>query len=414
MYKLSPDNRIEIFSGFGLLSVLLLSAFFTLEDKIFYRFFIGLGFGYALVKASLGFAGSVNKLSRTGSASVAKALMIMFVFTALLSAFFLYNNESLYTLRLNPINLGLIVGGLLFGVGMAFSSCCATGSLTDLAAGFSRAAVTIFFFTIGVFLGFSFQGNASWVKDSWLTSQTGIEGRGGVFLPDLFAFDGFNGYAVSMLITVLLALFVVYLAKRYEAIQKQKGVCAVTPNTQENQNTKLTLFEKLFLAPWELRTSITVIALLFVLLLWLTGKGWSASSVFGLWFAKLLMLFGVDAQTLSEFTSRSLEFFTIPLLQNATSVQNFGIIFGAIFALMLAGTFGEKFMAGLKISTKGMFIYAIGGLMMGFGTRLSNGCNVGALYTPIAEFSLSGWFYLIIVAAGGFGGNWFMKKYGYS
>ena len=411
MYKLTQDNRTEIFLGFGLLFVLILSAFFTLEINIFYRFLIGLGFGYALVKASLGFAGSVNKLTRTGSASVATALMLMFVLTALLSAFFLYNNDADYALRLNPINLGLIAGGFLFGVGMAFSSCCATGSLTDLAAGFSRAAVTIFFFTIGVFLGFPLQGKASWVKESWLTSETGAEGRGGVFLPDLFAFDGFNGYLVSMVITVLLALFVIYLAKRYEAVQKENAACDVAPQTEKNQNSSMTVFEKVFLAPWKLSTSITVIALLFVLLMWFTGKGWSATSVFGLWFAKVLMFFGLDAQTLSTFTSRSVDFFTTPLLENATSVQNIGIIFGAVFALMLAGTFGEKFLAGLKISSKGILLYAFGGFIMGFGTRLSNGCNVGALYTPIAEFSLSGWFYLIVVATGGFAGNILLKKY---
>ena len=291
MYKLSDENRTEIYLGFGLLLVVILSAYLTLEINIFYRFLIGLGFGYALVKASLGFAGSVNKLSRIGSASVATALMLMFVLTALLSAFFLYDNESLYTLRLNHINLGLISGGFLFGVGMAFSSCCATGSLTDLAAGFSRATVTIFFFTIGVFLGFSFQGESSWVKNSWFTSATGSEGKGGIFLPDLFKFDGFNGYLVSMFITLLLALFVIYLARRYEDIQKTKGLCAVTPNTSKSQNSTMTLFEKIFLAPWKLSTSITVIALLFMLLLWFTGKGWSATSVFGLWFAKILMFF---------------------------------------------------------------------------------------------------------------------------
>jgi len=69
-------------------------------------------------------------------------------------------------------------------------------------------------------------------------------------------------------------------------------------------------------------------------------------------------------------------------------------------------------MAGLKISLRGLIIFAIGGFMMGFGTRLSNGCNVGALYTPIAQFSLSGWFYLIVVATGGFIGNWLIKQYG--
>lgn len=410
MYKLNTENRTEIILGFLLLFTLLGAAYTVLDMQIFYRFLIGLGFGYALVKASLGFAGSVNKLSRTGSASVAKALMLMFVLTALLSAFLLYNHELDYHIRLNPINMGLFIGGLLFGIGMAFSSCCATGSLTDLAAGFSRAIVTIFFFTMGVFLGFPFQGEASWVKNSWFTSETGAHFKGGVYLPDLFKFDGFNGYLISLLFTALLAYVVIVFAKRYEKRQQEKGLCTVV-NTKDEKTAPLTPFERIFLAPWKLSTSITVIALLFTLLLWLSGKGWSATSVFGLWFGKLLMLFGISAETLSEFTTRSVSFFNTPLLENSTSVQNFGIILGAVFALMLAGTFKEKFIAGLKISLSGLMIFATGGFIMGFGTRLSNGCNVGALYTPIAQFSLSGWFYLIVVASGGLIGNWLMKKY---
>ncbi len=47
---------------------------------------------------------------------------------------------------------------------------------------------------------------------------------------------------------------------------------------------------------------------------------------------------------------------------------------------------------------------------MGFGTRLSNGCNVGALYTPIANFSLSGWIFLIVMVTGGVVGNIVAKK----
>lgn len=47
---------------------------------------------------------------------------------------------------------------------------------------------------------------------------------------------------------------------------------------------------------------------------------------------------------------------------------------------------------------------------MRFGTRLSNGCNVGALYTPIANFSLSGWIFLVFLVVGGVLGNKLAKK----
>ena len=38
---------------------------------------------------------------------------------------------------------------------------------------------------------------------------------------------------------------------------------------------------------------------------------------------------------------------------------------------------------------------------MGFGTRLANGCNVRALYSPIANLSLSGWIFLVFMVIGG-------------
>jgi len=400
--------------GLFVLASLLLSAYFTLESvELFYRLLIGLGFGYALTRASMGFAGSVNRLSRAGSSNITSALMMMFALTAILSAFLLYNNVDAYRLNIYPINLGLALGGLLFGFGMSLSSCCATGSLTDLATGFSRAAVTIIFFTMGVFVGFSYQGSASWVKESYLTSVTGESFQGGVYFPDLFSFDGLNGYIGAVMLTLLLASFVIYLAKMYEKKKREDGDYHEVGSevAQDNTKSEYTLLEKLFVQPWSMRTSGIIVSLLFVVLLWLTHKGWSATSVFGLWFAKVLMFFGLEVETLSEFTTRPVDFFTTPLLESGTSVQNFGIILGAVFTLLLAGSFSSKFVAGLKITPMGVLLFSVGGFLMGFGTRLSNGCNVGALYTPIAEFSLSGWLYLIVVAVGGFTGNWFIKKY---
>ena len=123
------------------------------------------------------------------------------------------------------------------------------------------------------------------------------------------------------------------------------------------------------------------------------------------------MLFGFSADALSNFTHKPIEFFTTPILEHSTSVQNFGIISGSVFALLWAGSFNSKFIDGLKIRPKGFITFAFGGFIMGFGTRLSNGCNVGALYTPIAEFSLSGWVYLVVVVTGGLLGNLILKNY---
>ena len=397
--------------GFILLALVIMYGYTTLVNSgLFFRLIIGLGFGYALVRASIGFAGGVNKLTRNGSSTLVKALMGMFILTALLNTSLLYNGTDPYNLGIFPINAGLIIGGLMFGFGMALSSCCATGSLTDLASGFSRAAVTIFFFAMGVFLGFYTQNTSSWIKQSWITSETGSYFKGGVYLPDFFRFDGFNGYLGAMILSSIFAIIIVKLAQNYETNYNKKNNIS-SSSTDNESRVKLFSYEGLFVQSWKMKVSVVIISVLFFILLDSTQKGWSATTSFGLWFANMLMIFGVSVDTLSAFTSKPIEFFTTPILEHSTSVQNFGIVLGAVFALLLAGSFNKKFIAGLKITPKGFFTFAFGGFIMGFGTRLSNGCNVGALYTPIAEFSLSGWVYLVVVVMGGFAGNIVLKRY---
>ena len=77
---------------------------------------------------------------------------------------------------------------------------------------------------------------------------------------------------------------------------------------------------------------------------------------------------------------------------------------------MTSGTFSKVCKSELRITPKQGFFYAIGGLLMGVGTRLANGCNVGALYTPIANFSLSGWVFFAFLVTGGVLGNTVAKK----
>ncbi|MCK5854646.1 MAG: YeeE/YedE family protein [Sulfurovaceae bacterium] len=397
-------NNKQTIAGFSLLTLIVILGFtFTSSIELFYRLLIGLGFGFALSRASMGFAGSVNRLYRMNSSALAKALLWMFLLTAILTSFVIYGNEANYNLNIYPINMGLILGGLMFGIGMSFSSCCATGSLCDLASGFSRALTTIFFFGMGVFLGFYVQGTASWVNDSWITSATGETSKGGVFLPDLFTFDGMNGYIGAIALTAILSYTIVFFANRYE---KKNGSA---PTAKKEESKSLT-YENIFIKGWSMRTSGIIIAILFVILLLLTDKGWSATSPFGLWFGKILMMFGATPESLSAFTTRSTEFFSQSIFEYGTSLQNFGIILGVVIALLLSRTFVSKFKAGLKINPKDFALFALGGFIMGFGTRLSNGCNVGSLFTPIAELSLSGWMYLVFVVIGGFVGNIIMKR----
>jgi uncharacterized membrane protein YedE/YeeE len=91
------------------------------------------------------------------------------------------------------------------------------------------------------------------------------------------------------------------------------------------------------------------------------------------------------------------------------NVQNIGIMLGSVVSLLLAGRFYSG-MSKMRLGLKEAVLLIIAGLAMGLGTRLANGCNVGALFTPIANFSLSGWIFLIVMVAGGVIGNMLGKR----
>ncbi len=144
-----------------------------------------------------------------------------------------------------------------------------------------------------------------------------------------------------------------------------------------------------------------MIIVLFTLMLATTQTGWGASTPFGIWFGKAVMLLGVSVESVAYFADRPVGMFATPFFEHQITVQNVGIVMGTLICVLLMGQFSFK----SSYSAKQLMLFAMGGLMMGLGTRFANGCNVGALYTPIANLSLAGWIFLVFLIVGGILGN---------
>ncbi|KFZ37991.1 membrane protein [Shewanella mangrovi] len=412
-------NLKEHISGAVLLALTVIAGALWLDGSIFFRLLVGLGLGYALSRASLGFAGSVNRAYRAGSTRLLRHLMLLFVLTALATcALLIQQDVSAVKLWVKPLNVGLLVGGLMFGFGMAIAGCCASGVLTYFSSNVLRPAIALLFFGMGVFLGFPLQATQSWIRDTWVSSASFP--NKGVFLPDLFSTDPLGGYLGAMLLTALFASIVSWFAIRYERSRREQGsFIGVHSEVEQQQGSGIELtqqrffsretYHALFIARWSPITGIAVIVLMFMLLMGVTGSGWGASTPFGLWFGRLLILCGVDAADVAAFSHKSVQAFTMPFFSHAVTVQNIGIIIGALVSLLLAGRFASGF-SRLPLSAMEVALLAVAGLSMGFGTRFANGCNVGALFTPIANFSLSGWVFLLVMITGGVLGNMLRKR----
>ncbi len=421
-------KKTENLAGFALLFASIAFGYFYIQnvakEVMFLRWLIGIGIGYLLTRAFFGFAGSANRAYRTGSTKLMRILMFMFVLTAILNAglFVLNGGPEGFKMSVHPINIGLVIGGLLFGFGMAFCSCCASGSLTDIVTALPRGGITLLFMCAGVFVGFPFQAKSSWVKDSIIAPIVArdMKGMKGIWLPDLFSSETSNGFLGAILLTILFASIVIVLSYLYERKRKQSntftGVGAeIEQDKPENFDVKhYSFFSEqnyfhIFSKPWTLAMGAVAFAVLFALLMGFAKTGWGVTTSFGIWFGKLLKLFGVSTEALVAFTGQKADKFDGAFFADGGSVQNIGIIVGTIICLLLAGTFTSTCKSELKITFMDFIVYAVGGFAMGIGTRFANGCNAGALFTPIAQFSLSGWIYLIFVTTGGILGNMTLK-----
>ena len=148
---------------------------------------------------------------------------------------------------------------------------------------------------------------------------------------------------------------------------------------------------------WPLFWGVVILALLNLATLLVAGHPWSVTYAFGLWGAKLWSAVGGDPGSW-VYWSRGYpaESLGRSVLADTTSVMDFGIILGALLAAALAG----KFAPAMKLSGIRVITAIIGGLLLGYGARLSFGCNIGALVAGIASGSLHGWLWLVAAFSG--------------
>jgi len=139
-----------------------------------------------------------------------------------------------------------------------------------------------------------------------------------------------------------------------------------------------------------------------------TGNPWGVSGAFANWGAWLYRAVGGNVDKWYYFSTPGAQAtLNGGFLNDPGSMRNLGIILGALMATLLASQFKIK-----KIKSKKQVVAAIiGGLLMGYGARISFGCNIGALYSGIASLSLSGWVFGLFLFLGAMIGSKLLVKF---
>ncbi|MFP4978822.1 YeeE/YedE thiosulfate transporter family protein [Paenibacillus sp. CN-4] len=168
------------------------------NDKMVVYLLFGLAFGVVLQRARFCFTASMRDPWITGSTSVTRAVLIAcslatIGFTAIKYSAFSAGNPIPGMDNVGQISLALVVGAVIFGMGMVIAGGCASGTLMRVGEGFTMQMLSLLFFVIGSLWGAHDMG--------WWRAHV-IKEAPAVFLPDVFGWLG--ALLVQFLIIILL------------------------------------------------------------------------------------------------------------------------------------------------------------------------------------------------------------------
>ncbi|HSW35069.1 MAG TPA: YeeE/YedE thiosulfate transporter family protein [Candidatus Limnocylindrales bacterium] len=168
------------------------------------------------------------------------------------------------------------------------------------------------------------------------------------------------------------------------------------------------VYKSLFKNPWSYVTGAILLSVFQIITMAATDGAWGVVGPFAVWAAWVYEAVGGSVGKWYFFnlegTRTALEgtFFSDP-----SSIRNLGLAFGALLATLLASQFKFKKIKNLRQAAAAI----IGGLLMGYGSRIAFGCNIGAFYSGISVLSVSGWVFAVFMYVGAFFGSRLLVKY---
>jgi hypothetical protein len=217
-----------------------------------------------------------------------------------------------------PASLSVLVGAFVFAIGMQLGGGCGSGTLYHVGVGSSRLVLTLLFFVVGAVL-------ATFHMPFW----TALPSLGEISLGERLG----SGTAVALRLAVcgLLAVATLW-------VDRRRGLPA-SPRTSAPPGG----WWRILQGPWSLVAGGVLLALLNLLTLLVAGHPWTITWAFALWGGKALALSGYDLSAIPFWTEPFQQHaLAAPVLADATSVMDIGLVLGAFLGGGLAGRVAPK------------------------------------------------------------------------
>jgi hypothetical protein len=322
--------------------------------------------GASLLKASFGFTASWRALVMEGRTQGLRVQLIMFAVVGAVALPLIAGGVARGALA--PVGVAVILGAFLFGVGMQIAGACASGALFTAGGGSLRSLVTIMGFVVGVTAAAaSFDVWSLWpmLPTVSLTHEFGAAGAVGAHL---------------LLSASAIGLALIYERRRRGAIEPLAADWAA--------GASLT-------GRWPLIWGAVGLGVAALAILLLSGRPWALISAYALWGSKIVALTGEDVAFWGHWAANP-DVLEKSIFADAASITDIGALLGAMLAAAATGFFRLR----NALPLRSLAIAFLGGVIMGFGARLSVGCNIGAFFSGVISGSLHGWVWGVFALAG--------------
>ncbi|MFB6113758.1 MAG: YeeE/YedE family protein [Halodesulfurarchaeum sp.] len=362
---------------------------------------VGVGLGICFQKGRFCFVNAFRDFFAYKDSRVTKGILVAILFTMGFWSI-AYALGYYQAFWLPGWGLTGLVGGFIFGIGMTYAGGCASGTLYRAGQGYLHFWITLLFMGVG-YVAFVLV---------FPTLQTAY------FAPLTFG-AGFTFFSVSplpapVLVLVVWAITIVGYAwlRGYDLTTGTESDSGSTASVQRGFTTIGTGLRSLangtraYLRgffeidnpiaaskrPWDPRTAalgISVFALIWFMNVSIVGITGPEAR----WAGYLLQQVGITAGQYAYWGS--ILFHGEGIRVTADMVMIGAVIVGAFLAAVWSGDFTLRMPKTRRLPNA-----VVGGFLMGTGSRLAPGCNVGNIYSGLAELSAHSFIATIGIVAG--------------
>lgn len=378
--------------------VLLAAARIETEMAVFWLF--GLAFGFVLQRSRFCFTSAFRDIFLLRHGRVMKGLLAGLAVATVGFALIMSNlvpNPRLGFLppeaHITPLGLNIVLGGLLFGVGMVLAGGCVSGSIYRMGEGYVASWVAFLGIMVGLLM-------ASYTWNWWWQFQISHAPR--LWLP---AWLGHGGAVVATLAGLGLAYLLVLWW------ESRGGV--VIPEFHPHREEGDTFADKLnatlrsiFVDSWSATRGGLALGALNVFL-YVSYRPWGITGEIGRWSNGLANWLGFGPGILEGADS----------LPGCTIVSSGGVlnhmlflVTGMVIGSLIAALLAHEFKIRIPRNRTRYVQASGGGLVMGYGAGIAMGCTIGAFFSAIPSLAVNGWVFGAMLAVGAFLGTKIIQR----